>query len=115
MIPIEIVAIDQDAHELRYGDGGMRVIELDRHFLRQAGERTELLDMAAHQIPQRRRDEEIFLAQAQFLSGWRAVGRIEDLRDRLRPVLFGERPQMIAAIEGIAADPIERLGTPKPQ
>jgi len=37
-IPVEMVAIHEQAHELRNGDGGVSVVELHGHHLGEAGE-----------------------------------------------------------------------------
>ena len=84
-----LVLVDEEAHEFRDREGRMGVVELDRGMVRQRQQAAMLAQMAAHQILQRRRGEEIFLPQAQLLALRGAVARIEHLRDRLGPRLGG--------------------------
>jgi hypothetical protein len=91
----------------------MRVVELDRDGIRQRREIRILLEMAAQDVLQRGRTEEEFLAQAQFLAGWRGVGRIEDAREALRLVAFLQRADVIASIEGFEQDGVDRIGGPQ--
>ena len=69
--------------------------------------------MAADDVLQRRRGEEILLAQPQFLSGRSGVGGVEHAGDRVGPGQVGERAGIIAAIEGLEADRVGRLRAPQ--
>ncbi|MNP13516.1 hypothetical protein D3C76_1058000 [compost metagenome] len=75
--PGNAVLVDQQAHQLGHGNRGVGVIELDGSLVCQVDHRIVHVQMAAEQILQRRRNKEIFLAQAQFLPGLGAVGRVQ--------------------------------------
>ena len=90
-VPAEIVQVDQDAHQLGDGKARMGVVELHRGL---GGEVAQLPvggEMALDQILQRGGDEEIFLPQPQFAPRRALVIRIEELADRFRARLLGDR------------------------
>ena len=69
LFPVERVEVDENAHQLGDGDRRMGVVELNRGVVGQGADVAELFDMAADEILQRGRGEEIFLPQPQFLAG----------------------------------------------
>ena len=69
----------------------------------------------AHEVLQRRGDEEIFLPQPQLAARRRLVARVENLRDRFRARLLGQRADMVAAVEGVEPQRIGRARRPQPQ
>ncbi|MOA52351.1 hypothetical protein D3C78_1756390 [compost metagenome] len=71
--------------------------------------------MATQQILQRRGDEEIFLAQPQFLAGLGAVCRVEYPRDRFSPGHLCYRPQVITGIEAFQVQIFHGPGAPQTQ
>ena len=85
LVPVEPVDVDRMPHQLGDGDRRMGVVELDRDLVGEVLDRAELLDVAADEVLQRGRDEEILLAQAQLLAGRRRVGGIEHAGDASRP------------------------------
>jgi hypothetical protein len=95
------VHINQQAHQLGHRNRGMRVVELDRNAVGQAGEVAIFPEVAAQQILQRGGGEEVFLPQAQFLAGRAVVAGIQDLGDRLGPDLFRQGANVVAAVEGV--------------
>ena len=107
--------IKQDAHHLGHADRRMRVVKLDRGLVGQVADMTERLDMSAHQVLQRRRNEEILLPQPQFLPGRRGVRRVQHLGDRLGLNLFGQRPGVVAVVERIQPKRIGGSSRPQPQ
>ena len=113
--PRQAMHVDQEPHQLGDRDARMRVVELDRGPLRQEMQIAVGAQVARHQILQRGGDEEIFLPQAQFAAGRRFVARIEDLRDRLRARLLDQRADMIAAVEGVEPQRVDRARGPQPQ
>ena len=64
--------------------------------------------VALDQILQRGGDEEVFLPEPQLLAGRRLVARIEDLRDRLGARLLGQRADMVAGVEDVEAERVDR-------
>ena len=67
LLPRQAVEIDQNAHQLRHGDGGMGVVELHRDVIAKRAHVLEHLDVPAHQIEQRGGGEEILLPEPQLL------------------------------------------------
>ena len=63
LIPVQPVLVHEQAHQLGDGDGGMRVVELERGVLRQRGQARMLQEMAVDEVLQGCRGEEEFLAQ----------------------------------------------------
>ena len=110
LVPGDLVQIDQDAHQLGDGDGGMRVVQLDRRLVGQRADVAVLADVPPHQILQRSGGEEVLLPQPQFLPGRRVVAWIQHLRDRVRARARLQCADMIAAIECIEP---QRIGGPR--
>ena len=93
----------------------MGVVEVDRRLLRQAPDILEILDVPANDVLDGGAGEEIFLAQAQFLSRGRGVGRIKHAHQPFGARFALQRAKVIACIERIEADGIERQRIPQPQ
>ncbi len=74
-----------------------------------------LLDMAADDVLDRCGGEEILLPQPQFLTGRIGIGGIEYPHQAVGAHLIGECPGMIAGVERVEPDRIQRGGSPKPQ
>src|SRR3954447_18900782 len=72
-------------------------------------------DVTADNVLQRRRDEEEFLSQTQFLACRGLVARIKHARNRLGMIALGEGADMIAAIEAIKMNRIARACRPETQ
>ena len=68
LFPMQAMDIDQQAHQFRHGDGRMGVVDLHRHLVGEIGDTAIFLNVAAQDVLQRGRGEEIFLPQAQFLA-----------------------------------------------
>ena len=102
--------IEQDAHHLGHADRRVGIVQLDGGFVRQVGDMAERLHVAAHEVLQRGRYEEVFLAQAQFLTGGGGIGRGEHLGDRFRLDLGGQRAGVIAVVESIQPQRVGRMG-----
>ena len=110
LVPFDLVEVDEDAHQFGDPDRRMSVVELDGGVLAERAHVAPLLDVAANEIEQRRRSEEIFLPEPQFLAGRRRVAWVENLGDRFRPHGFGKRADVIAGVEGFE---LERVGRPR--
>jgi hypothetical protein len=92
LVPGKGLDIDEQPHQLRHAERGVRVVELDRDLLREALEDPEAarrveqvvaLLVAADDVLQRGRDEEVLLSQAELLAREHAVAGIEDPADVL--------------------------------
>src|SRR5215831_15972739 len=68
-VPRQAVKVDKNAHKFRNCDTRMRVIELDRGSKGQEVQVSVGPQVALHQVQQRGRNKEIFLAKAKLLAG----------------------------------------------
>ncbi|MNZ89805.1 hypothetical protein D3C78_1087410 [compost metagenome] len=91
-LPRHVIHIDQLAHQFGHGNRGVGVVELDRRMIRQGQHRGVHVAMAAQQVLQRRGDEEVFLAQAQLLPRFGAVGRVKHPGDAFGASHFSHGP-----------------------
>ncbi|VVO03784.1 hypothetical protein PS720_06398 [Pseudomonas fluorescens] len=71
--------------------------------------------VAAQQVLQGRGDEEIFLAQAQLLPRFGAVGRVKHSGDAFSAGHFGDGAQVVTGVEALQVQVFHRPGTPQPQ
>ena len=113
--PAQMMHIQQNAHEFGHGNGGMCVIELNGDTLRQAADIAILLHMAAQKVSQRGRRKEIFLPQTQFLPRRCLITGVENFGNGFGLHLFGERADIIAAVEGIKTQRVGCARRPQPQ
>ena len=98
-VPAEMRFVEQDAHELRHGEGRMRVVELNGGFLGQKPPIGIRLPKPANRVGQRTGDEEIFLHEPQRAPLLRMVVRIENAGERFGVERLGDRGDEIAAAE----------------
>ncbi len=107
--------VDQQAHQLGHGDRRVGVVELDGRRVRQVEQVLVHVQVAAQQVLQRSRDEEVLLAQAQFLARLGAVSRVQHPRDAFSPCHLGHRPQVVTGIETFQVQLFQRPRTPQAQ
>ena len=88
VVPVDPVLVDQEAHQLGHGDGGVGVVELDRHLVGQRREVGMTGEVAPEDVLQAGRGEEVLLLQPQFLAGLGRVVGVEDAGDALRQRLL---------------------------
>ena len=94
LLPRQILLVDQHAHQLGDGHGGVRVVELDRDLVGKVVPRIAgLLAVAPDDVAQRAGDEEILLHEAQLLAVLGLVVRVEDLGDGLARPPSRARPR----------------------
>ena len=67
LIPGYVVLIDQHTHQLSHCNAGVRIIQLERYFIRQQAEIAVFLFETRNYALNRCGNEEILLAQTQFL------------------------------------------------
>ena len=104
--------IDQDPHQLGDGKARMGVVELHRGL---GGETAQLAvgrEVALDQVLQRRRDEEIFLAQPQLAARRTLVVGVEEFADRFGARFLGAGAEIIARIENVELERIGRTRRP---
>ena len=104
-----IAYVDEQPHELRHGDRGMRVVELHRELLMEPLERNPYAQYPEH-VLQRARDEEILLLEPQLLAARLVVVRVEDFAQVLRDDLLIDGAVVVAAVEDRE---VERVGRPR--
>ena len=113
--PRDVANVDQQPHQFRNCNGGMRVIEVNGDLVGQLLDARLRLEIPAQQILQRRADKEVFLTQPQLLAGVGAVVGIKNAADVLRTVLLFDRRAVIAAIEERKVDRLGRGRRPQAQ
>ena len=111
-VEIEVVQIAQDAHEFGNRDRRMRVVEVDRRLVGQGPQIFIFAEMAFHDVLQRCGGKEVFLPQAQFLSRLVRIGRIKNPRQRFGLIAFAQGADMVARIEGVEQNWIDRQRAP---
>src|ERR1700677_1558173 len=74
--PTEIVFVDEQTHELRDRQRGMRVVQLNGDRFGQRLERSAFAEMARENVLQTRAHEEVLLLQAQLPALWSRVVRV---------------------------------------
>ena len=107
--------IHADSHQLGHGDGGMGIVQLDRHSSGQGMQIAIDPHMPPHEVLQRGGGEEILLPQAQFLPGRGFIAGVEHLGNRLLPHLIRQGAQMVAMVEGFQRERVGRAGGPEAQ
>ena len=124
LVPAEPFYIDQEPHQFRNGQGGMRVVELDGGLLGKAFKRLQPLALIVHPISllvpaddvlKRGGDEEIFLLEPKLFSFEDVVVGIENLGDVLRQILRMHRADVIAGIEVAEVEFLGGAGAPEAQ
>eukprot|EP00047_Mylnosiga_fluctuans_P003292 m.228426 g.228426 ORF g.228426 m.228426 type:complete len:867 (+) comp11740_c0_seq1:45-2645(+) len=121
--PRQALQVDQDAHELRNGQRGVRVVELDRALARELleggalvlavrGASAEVL-VAADDVLQRRRHEEVLLLEAQLLALEDVVVGVEYTRDVLSQIAVDDGLDVVAVVEVRQIEAIRRTGRPQ--
>ena len=115
LIPVEHLAVEQDAHELRHHQRRVRVVQLDEDALRQAGEGQAVGPEAAQDVLDRAGDEEVLLAQPQLLALQDVVVGVEHLRQVLRQHLPFDRLDVGAAVEVVEVERVRGLRLPEAQ
>jgi hypothetical protein len=111
-VPVEPVLVDQEAHELRHGDRGVRVVELDRRLVRQRAQVRVPGQVAPQDVLEAGGGEEVLLLEPQLLPGLGGVVRVEHPADALREHLVLDRAHEVAAVEGLEVDQVAALRRP---
>ena len=115
LVPLQAFLVQKDPHQLRNRDRRMRIIHLEGRFL------IELVDIRMRSLIMLDRilhgsgDEEILLLQPQLLACIMVVIRIQDLNDIPCQVLLLHCLLVIALVERIQLEIIDRFRVPDPQ
>ena len=115
LVPAELRLVEQDAHQLGDGHGGVGVVELDGDLLGQRAPVGVAAPEAPHEIGQRAGDEEVLLHEAQPLALAGGVVGIEHARERFGGERLGEGADEVAAAERLEVEVVGRRRGPQPQ
>jgi len=116
LVPAQAVIVHQDAHQLGDGHGGMGVVDVDGHLVREDGEVVAVgVDELLYRELDGRGGEEILLLQAQLLALVAVVVGIENLGDDLRQLALLHGLHVLAAVEVAHVDLVDGLGAPGAQ
>ena len=115
VIPAEAVFVNQQTHQLRDRQHRMGVVEVDSNFICQVVIGLIQLVMAKKNILHRRRNEEIFLTQAQLAPGVGRVVRIQYPGDVFGMVFIFYRREVISLIKFTEVNLAAGLGAPQAQ
>ena len=114
-LPVVVVEVDEQPHQLGHGDGRVGVVELHREVLVEVVQVRVLDQVQADHVLQGAGDEEILLPQAQRLALELLVVGIENLGDVLGLDLLRHRAEVVAHVEVGEIEALRRLGAPQPQ
>ena len=115
LVPIQLVLIHQQPHQLGHRNGGVGVVELHGPVLLEIGDRQAALLQIAQHVLQRAAHKEVLLLEPQQPPGIGAVVGIEHLGEGLTPHLLLHRGQVVAAVEGGKIKALGGHGPPEPQ
>lgn len=117
VIPLELLLVDEDAHELGAAHGGVRVVGVDGHKLRQQlPVLAVLLLKGVEQAVDAGRDKQVLLLQTQQTAVLAGVVGVEDGADGLGLGALSIGQGIVAAVEGLQVKVLlDRLGGPDAQ
>ena len=114
-LPVDLVLVDQQPHQLGDRERRVRVVQLDRDRVGQRIEAAAFGEVLREHVLQARADEEVLLLEAQFLALRRGVVRVEDARDVLGVDLLVRRLVVPARVEQLDVERRDRAPGPEPQ
>ena len=115
LVPLVVVLVHEQTHELGNAEGGMGVVDVDGYLVGQGAQGLVALDVAPQDGLQGGRAEEILLAQAQALALDVVVGGIEDLGKGLGHGVLLQGAHVVAPGEGRHVEALGELGGPEDQ
>ena len=98
-VPLIAALIQQDAHHLGDGDGGVGIVQLDGDLVGQVVQRAVLVQVVLQDVCDGRGREEVLLAQAQDLALGMVVVGVEDLGDQLGRGRLADSRVVVAGVE----------------
>ena len=113
LVPLEIILVHEDAHELGDHESRVRVVDLDDVMLGEVPDRAIPRAVGAHDALRRGGDEEILLAEAERLALQVIVRRIEHLGDDLGHRAVLERLHIVAGGEGVHVEIVGAVRLPE--
>ena len=115
VVPLEALVVEEDAHELGDGEGGMGVVELDGDLVGEGVDFVAVGLEAADDVVQGAGDEEVLLLEAQFAALLDVVVGIEDFGDVLGERLGLVGLHVVAVVEEGEVEILGGLGLPQAQ
>ena len=117
VIPLKLLLVDEDTHELGAAHGGVGIVGVDGHKLRQQlPVRAVLLLKGVEQAVDTGRNKQVLLLQAQQTAVLAGVVGVEDGADGLGLGALGVGQGVVAAVEGLQVKVLlDRLGGPDAQ
>ena len=117
VVPLELLLVDEDTHELGAAHGGVRVVGVDSHKLRQQlPVRAVLFLKGVKKAVDAGRYKQVLLLQTQQAAVLAGVVGVEDGADGLGLGALGVGQGVVAAVEGLKVKVLlDRLGGPDAQ
>ena len=114
--PAETRFVQEKAHQLRDGQCGVGVVELEGHLVREhLPDLSMALTEAVHRVPHRTSDQEILLCEAEPASGFDVVSWVEDPGHRLDASTLFNGLGVTASRENVEIELGGCARIPKPQ
>ena len=113
-VPAVAALVQQNAHQLGDGQGGMGVVQLDGRLLGQGVQAAELGQMVLADVADGSGGQKVLLAQAQDLALHVVVVGVEDLADELRRGVLADGVAVLAGVEALHVE-VRRFGLPQAQ
>src|SRR6516164_7445661 len=114
-VPAKLVFVNQQAHQLSYGDCRMRVIKLHGKLFMEVFRPPPSRPVHAEHILKGTRHKEELLLQPKHFPLRRFVVRVKDFRDVFRLHFLLDRAVVIALVERREVKRLDRLGFPQPK
>ena len=114
-VPLQVLLVDEQAHQLGHRHRRMGVVELHRELFVEAAQGQALGAHDAQHVLQRGADEEVLLLEPQLLALQGFVVGVEDFGDVLQHRLAVDRAEVVAVVEAVEVEGFRRLGAPQPQ
>ena len=115
LVPVELMLVNQQAHQFRDRQHRVGVVEVNGDFVRQVAVGLMQLEVAMQNILHRRRDQEVLLAQTQLAPGVSGVIGVEHAGDVLGVVLILHRREVVALVEFTEVNRATGLRVPQTQ
>ena len=107
VVPLQMLLIQQQAHQLGSGEGGVGIVELDGHLVGEGMDFVAVGPEAAQDVVERAGDEEVLLLEAQVAPLLNVVVGVQHLGD-----VFGEGFGLVGlhVLAGVEEGEVEFLG-----
>ena len=114
-VPIKEILVDQDSHQLGNTKGGMGIVDVDRHLIRQIVQRAVYCHMVADNALTGSGNHKILLRQTEQLSFDVIIRRIQHLGDQLRVGAFLHGAGILSLRKQTHIEIVNISGFPQPK